>query len=564
MKSIKKYFVAGAILMIYLLLRFGDREPAIALSKEENEVDHSRWSEVVSEKVNSKETYFSVGNQKKNMDLFMAKNRQVYVAMDQLQEIFVCSVHFYQEEHLKVERNGRCLEMTKGVDGIRTSTGKISCQEPILYQENKYYVNLTALASAFGFQLEWDYEENLAVVHGGETLVLPAKYDLRDYNAVLPARNQGKLGTCWAFASLNALQTVMMPEEEYILSPDHMSLQNSFQITQRDGGEYTMSMAYLTAWQGPVLEVEDPYADGESPQGLAPVKHIQEIQIIEGKNYEKIKEAVYKYGGVQSSLYTSLTGSTSKSIYYNHKEYAYCFIGEDKPNHDVVIIGWDDNYPKENFNSPLEGDGAFICMNSWGPRFGEEGVFYVSYYDTNIGRHNIVYTGVEEVDNYDHIYQSDLCGWVGNLGYGGPKGFFANVYTAGEDEYVEAAGFYATGKNTEYKVYFVEDFEDKQSLQKRVLVAEGYLEHAGFYTIPFEQVFQVKKDQKFAVIVEVNTPNSVHPIAVEFAADETTKNVDLSDGQGYISYYGNIWSDVEEEQKCNVCLKVYTSSIQGE
>ena len=39
-----------------------------------------------------------------------------------------------------------------------------------------------------------------------------------------------------------------------------------------------------------------------------------------------------------------------------------------KPNHDVVIIGWDDNYSKELFNdqSHSEGDGAFICMNSWG------------------------------------------------------------------------------------------------------------------------------------------------------------------------------------------------------
>ncbi len=547
---------------MYGLFQIGDREPDVVLSRQNGlPVASSPWGKVIAEEVNGKETGFSLNNQIKKMDLFMDEYRQVYVPLDNLQDVLECSAHFYDEELLKIERNGILLEMTKGIDGIRSGQEELECINPILYENGEYYVNLSALAKVFGFQVTWDYARNFASISGGDTLILPARYDLRDYDAILPVRNQGKLGTCWAFAALNALQTVMMPEDEYILSPDHMSRKNSFQITQRDGGEYTMSMAYLTAWQGPVLEVEDPYADGESPDGLTPIKHIQEIQIIEGKNYEKIKEAVYRYGGVQSSLYTSLTGSTSKSVYYNSKDAAYCFIGEDKPNHDVVIIGWDDNYPKEKFNSPLEGDGAFICLNSWGPRFGEGGVFYVSYYDTNIGMHNVVYSGVENVDNYDSVYQSDLCGWVGNLGYGSSKGFFANAYTAKVNESLEAVGFYATGKNTSYKVYYVADFENKQSLQNRSLVAEGTLENAGYYTIPLDIPQVAAKGQKFAFVIEVDTPDSVHPIAVEFAADKATAGVDLTDGEGYISYYGNLWSGVEEEQNCNVCLKVYGKNI---
>lgn len=62
-----------------------------------------------------------------------------------------------------------------------------------------------------------------------------------------------------------------------------------------------------------------------------------------------------------------------------------------------MIIGWDDNYSRSNFNTPLEGDGAFICQNSWGDGFGENGIFYVSYYDTNIGTHNVAYTRVDDV-----------------------------------------------------------------------------------------------------------------------------------------------------------------------
>ena len=59
---------------------------------------------------------------------------------------------------------------------------------------------------------------------------------------------------------------------------------------------------------------------------------------------------------------------------------------------------------------------AHLFANSWGENFGENGVFYVSYYDSNIGTHNVVYR-IEDVDNYDNIYQSDLCGWVGKMGY---------------------------------------------------------------------------------------------------------------------------------------------------
>ena len=160
-------------------------------------------------------------------------------------------------------------------------------------------------------------------------------------------------------------------------------------------------------------ESEDPYGDGVSPCGLKPRLHVQEIQILPSKDYEAIKRAVYLEGGVQSSLYTSMQDYDSESVYYNRDTNSYCYVGTNEPNHDSVIIGWDDDYPKENFNMDLEGDGAFICTNSWGENFGDEGYFYVSYYDTNIGVHNIVYTGAESAGLYEKIYQSDLCGWVG-------------------------------------------------------------------------------------------------------------------------------------------------------
>ena len=81
-----------------------------------------------------------------------------------------------------------------------------------------------------------------------------------------------------------------------------MSMHNHFLLGQDEGGEYTMSMAYLLSWEGPVWESEDPYGDGFSPDGLKAREHVQEIQILPSKDYEAIKKAVYLEGGVQSSF----------------------------------------------------------------------------------------------------------------------------------------------------------------------------------------------------------------------------------------------------------------------
>jgi len=72
----------------------------------------------------------------------------------------------------------------------------------------------------------------------------------------------------------------------------------------------------------------------------------------------------------------------------------------------------------------------------------------------------------------------------------------------------------------------------------------------------------VKEGERFAVVVELTTPDSVHPLAIEYAADETTENVDLSDGEGYISAQGNSWENVESGQNCNLCIKAYGRNQQ--
>ena len=132
----------------------------------------------------------------------------------------------------------------------------------------------------------------------GKTEPLPARYDYRESGRALEVKNQGSLGTCWAFASLTALELSMPADERMDFSEDHMSLWDRFPQGQKDGGDYIMSMAYLLSWQGPVPEEADTYGDGVRASDAAAVKHIQEIRQYQPKDYEKIKQAIYEYGGV--------------------------------------------------------------------------------------------------------------------------------------------------------------------------------------------------------------------------------------------------------------------------
>ena len=567
MKYSKRYIVISIILCLVFLFKFH------ILELDEAEVGMFRggqlkqevWYPLVAEDVNGRELTLVIDNKSyssKKYDFYMDDNRNIMVPVTILRDAMNCSAHLYENTTLLVEKHNLNAVLTlESKEG--SSTGeKVQISSPLTQIDGVYYVSLTDLTSMLGYSCSFSFEENMlmAADTSENPKSLPASYDLRDRFRISSIRNQGRYGTCWAFGALTAMESALLPEAMYEFSVDHMSMSNSFKITQYDGGEYTMGMAYLAAWQGPVYEKDDPYGDGKTNSDLEAVKHVQEMRIIASKDIAAIKEAVFKFGGVQTSLYSSLQNATSSSRYYNKATNSYCYIGTAKPNHEVVIIGWDDNYAKENFPIPLEGDGAFICQNSWGESFGDDGVFYVSYYDTNIGTHNVVYTKIEEVDNYDNIYQSDLCGWVGKMGYDKESMYGANVFTAEKDEEVVAAAFYATAPDTEYKVYIVERFTNEKSFDNKILVAEGVLEDAGYYTVDFDRDIAVKAGQKYAVVVYVYTPGATHPMAIEYdSGDRFLDNIILDDGEGYISYSGNQFINVKEKQECNLCIKAFTN-----
>lgn len=567
MQYIKRYIAFTFVLIIGFLLKFN----TIAENYQQvgsfrgAKLEKSTWNPLIASSVNENLLSLVIDNKEytnEDYPFYMNEDLHIMLPAKMLTEALNCSAYIYNKETLVVEKHSSKLVFDKDSDSVEVNGEDMPVISPLINKNEELYVSLSDISQYLNYSYLWNVEENLAQAGDSaiETSIIPSKYDLRESFRVSSVRNQGNNGTCWSFAALSAIESVMRPEETMEFSVDHMTLHNGFNLSQKEGGEYTMGMAYLASWKGPVLAENDPYGDGVSDENLEEVKHIQEIQLIDGKDYEKIKEAVFKYGGVQTSIYSSLINGKSSSKYYNPEENAYCYIGTEKPNHDVVIVGWDDNYPKENFNVNLEGNGAFICQNSWGNSFGEQGYFYISYYDTNIGTHNVVYTRIEDIDNYNHIYQSDLCGWVGQLGYNKESIFGANVFTAKSNEVLKAISFYATGKNSEYELFVVQNFEDESSLNNRIPVASGKLRNAGYYTIDFKQDIEITEGQKYAVILHIITPDAVHPLAIEYVADKPTQNVILDDGEGYISTNGYAWEDVKNVIDCNLCIKAFSNN----
>ncbi len=70
---------------------------------------------------------------------------------------------------------------------------------------------------------------------------------------------------------------------------------------------------------------------------------------------------------------------------------------------------------------------------------------------------------------------------------------------------------------------------------------------------------------KCAIVINIKTPNSGRPVAIEYNAGKTGNVATVDDGEGYISANGKSWERVEDSQKCNICLKFYTNDvIEGE
>lgn len=458
------------------------------------------------------------------------------------------------------------LVATVDKDYYYLNNKKLNNKFPIRNIMGTVYFCPASILPQMDFDVKWsDYDRTLNIdskIESGIINKIPSTYDLRKTGKVTSVKNQMEIGACWAFAALGAIESVLISQGEYDFSEDHMSLNHGYKVSQNQGGDFHILMSYLARWDGPVLEEEDAYGDGETNPFAKAAVRVQEAKILPSKDYAAIKLSILLYGGVESVLFFDETLLEANNNIYKKETNSYYYKGNAKYNHAIVITGWDDDYPKENFAIAPEGNGAFICKNSYGEEFGDEGYFYVSYYDKYIGTENVVFSRIDDIKRFDNIYQSDYLGWIGKLGYGEDSAYFANAYTPRhEKETLEAVSFYTTGEKNTYEVYLVENFKNSVDFKRKKLITSGNIEYKGYYTIDLEE--PVPLEEKYAVVVKLTTPGTTLPVAAEYYKKVPwLDKVVISDGEGYMSFDGYAWDSTEKIYDSNICLKAFTKTVK--
>jgi C1A family cysteine protease len=399
---------------------------------------------------------------------------------------------------------------------------------------------------------------------------LPAVYDLRKEGKVTAVRNQGKDGSCWAFSSIASLESYILEKEgkSYDFSENNMknlvsnSYSQGFDLTPDDGGNAFISTAYLSRWSGPVNDSEDPYNDSStySPTGLSVQKHVQETLFLPKKSEfldnEVIKNAIMEYGAVYTTIYWN-------PGYYQQRNYAYRYPGSLSVNHAVTIVGWNDSFDRNSFPQVPPGDGAFIAKNSWSDTWGEDGYFYISYYDTKLGyNENAIFTA-ESQNNYDHVYQYDPLGWIVSKEYEGSLvAWGSNVFSSERNENLRAIGFYTTDLNTAYEIYIY-----KNPASGPVNSGQGYLvqesgRHSfpGYHTHVLNSAVPINAGEKFSIVIRFTNPSASGPLAVEEPVARYSSKAQANPGESYVSPNGVKWEDISRNSEANLCIKAFTTS----
>ncbi|NSW54020.1 MAG: hypothetical protein HPY85_16075 [Anaerolineae bacterium] len=217
---------------------------------------------------------------------------------------------------------------------------------------------------------------------------LPASLDWSTSNnptgapAVSAVKHQGSCGSCWAFATVAVMESVMMIHgvaeqdlsEQYLVScnTDGWSCNGGWDVH-----EYHIDKNGKSSNQpGAVLEADLPYtASNGTCSNISDHPYLLTSRHDVDNTVEALKTALYTYGPVWTTLCAAPLQSYTGGVITEGS----C----SQVDHAVVLVGWDDSTE------------SWKVKNSWGAGWGENGYFRIRWGVSGIGQYSnyVMYNG---------------------------------------------------------------------------------------------------------------------------------------------------------------------------
>lgn len=298
-----------------------------------------------------------------------------------------------------------------------------------------------------------------------------------------------------------------------------------------------------------------------------------------------VKRAIMTNGAVNIGYYAdqSQPNTDGDGTYFNYKKWCqYVDVSNSltRANHSVAIVGWDDTYPKENFNvgKQPDADGAWIVKNSWGTDgwgIGGTGYFYLSYYDRSI--RNITSLQACAESEYDNNYQYDYLqlASANRLECQQSEIAVGNVFTANGPERLDAVSVVTEEPGTTVELLIIRLNENAQTPfdGETVYEATEQITYAGYHTIDLgpETPIYLSKNDKFAVWMVISDTKGNYYLPVEISGDDNLTEAKCNAGEsfmldrtlGLFDIY-NLVVDDGALKAGNVMIKAFTTDVDWE
>lgn len=393
----------------------------------------------------------------------------------------------------------------------------------------------------------------------------PAKY-ISDAVVGKPSRNQNPYGTCWAFATMSAVE--LSAKQKHVEMPGGGSANNSTDLSELhlayfagknltpydplhgldgdrngnpngayaeflSGGSFIYGANLLASWIGAADESKYPYENNynlrtystDQKNAMDDVIHLRNYYVANPRTDRRaVKELITEYGGVTAGYWDyDPSGDdpdlASRDMVHNQTNNCYYVSSDKSANHAVAIVGWDDDFSEDRFTIRPEGKGAWLIRNSWaagntvdksgnlqGSNAAFNSYFWLSYYDCSLG--DAVYAfEMDPVAKYDNNFQYDGCMNTGIIQWNKK---YANIFTVPQDlgpQMLKAVYFASHSAQFDCRVDIytgVSGSEDPDPTSGTLALSQWeHITYAGGHTIELDEPVSLDENDRFSVVITV-------------------------------------------------------------